>query len=116
MEEQVKHLLYSSWFYLLQNSDLRYSPAQDGVMRVHARITEIGFEPGVAVTARLLVHSQQIGCLLGKGGHIIAEMRRATGASIRVFPKEQSPRPGSSNDEIVQVMYLLAFVVYLFYT
>ena len=36
-------------------------------MRVHARITEIGFEPGAAVVARLLVHSQQIGCLLGRG-------------------------------------------------
>ncbi|KAL5756807.1 hypothetical protein ACOSP7_021238 [Xanthoceras sorbifolium] len=87
-----------------ENSEQRHSPAQDAVMRVHARITEIGFEPGAAVVARLLVHSQQIGCLLGRGGHIITEMRRATGASIRVFPKEQSPRHGSSNDEVVQVI------------
>ncbi|KAK2651846.1 hypothetical protein Ddye_011702 [Dipteronia dyeriana] len=87
-----------------ENSEQRHSPAQDGVMCVHARITEIGFEPGAAVVARLLVHSQQIGCLLGRGGHIITEMRRATGASIRVFPKEQSPRRGSSNDEVVQVI------------
>lgn len=72
-------------------------------MRVHSRIAEIGFEPGQAVVARLLVHSQQIGCLLGRGGHIVSEMRRATGASIRVFPKDQAPRCGSPHDEVVQV-------------
>jgi len=71
---------------------------------VHCRIAEIGFEPGAAVVARLLVHSQQIGCLLGKGGFIITEMRRATGASIRIFSKEQVPKCGSPNDEVVQVI------------
>ncbi|KAH9716190.1 hypothetical protein KPL71_021370 [Citrus sinensis] len=86
------------------NSEMRHSPAQDAVMRVHSRIAEIGFEPGQAVVARLLVHSQQIGCLLGRGGHIVSEMRRATGASIRVFPKDQAPRCGSPHDEIVQVI------------
>ncbi|XP_031254507.1 KH domain-containing protein HEN4-like isoform X2 [Pistacia vera] len=87
-----------------ENSEQRHSPAQDAVMRVHSRIAEIGFEPGNAVVARLLVHSQQIGCLLGRGGYIISEMRRATGASIRVFPREQAPKCGSPNDEVVQVI------------
>lgn len=96
-------LTFSIWFDPLQNSEMRHSPAQDAVMRVHSRIAEIGFEPGQAVVARLLVHSQQIGCLLGRGGHIVSEMRRATGASIRVFPKDQAPRCGSPHDEIVQV-------------
>ncbi|KAJ0075074.1 hypothetical protein Patl1_34922 [Pistacia atlantica] len=94
------------WFvdYFWWNSEQRHSPAQDAVMRVHSRIAEIGFEPGNAVVARLLVHSQQIGCLLGRGGYIISEMRRATGASIRVFPREQAPKCGSPNDEVVQVI------------
>ena len=87
----------------MQNSEQRHSPAQDAIIRVHSRIAEIGFEPGAAVVARLLVHSQQIGCLLGKGGFIITELRRATGASIRIFPKEQVPKYGSQNDEVVQV-------------
>ncbi|KAB2610964.1 KH domain-containing protein [Pyrus ussuriensis x Pyrus communis] len=72
-----------------ENPEQEYSPAQEAVIRAHHRIAEIGFEPGAAVVARLLVHPQQIGCLLGKGGFIITEMRRATGASIRIFPKEQ---------------------------
>lgn len=87
-----------------ENSEQRHSPAQDAVIRVHCRIAEIGFEPGAAVVARILVHSQQIGCLLGKGGIIIAELRRATGASIRVFPKEQIPKFSSRNEEVVQII------------
>lgn len=72
-------------------------------MRVHHRIAEIGFEPGAAVVARLLLHPQQIGCLLGKGGFIINEMRRATGASIRIFPKEQNQKSAYHHDDVVQV-------------
>ncbi|XP_018820408.1 KH domain-containing protein HEN4 isoform X3 [Juglans regia] len=87
-----------------ENSEQKHSPAQEAVIQVHCRIAQIGFEPGAAVVARLLVHSQQIGCLLGKGGFIINEMRRATGASIRIFPKEQVPKCGYPNDEVVQVI------------
>ncbi|RVW42732.1 KH domain-containing protein HEN4 [Vitis vinifera] len=94
----------------LTNSEQKHSPAQDAVIRVHCRIAEIGFEPGAAVVARLLVHSQQIGCLLGKGGIIISEMRRATGASIRIFAKEQVPKCGSQNDELVQISIMKFYI------
>ncbi|XP_010259929.1 PREDICTED: KH domain-containing protein HEN4 [Nelumbo nucifera] len=87
-----------------ENSEQKHSPAQEAVIRAHARIAEIGFEPGAAVVARLLVHSQQVGCLLGKGGSIVAEMRRTTGASIRIFSKEQIPKSGAPNDDVVQVI------------
>uniref|UniRef100_A0A803KQP9 K Homology domain-containing protein n=1 Tax=Chenopodium quinoa TaxID=63459 RepID=A0A803KQP9_CHEQI len=87
-----------------RSMDLKHSAAQDAVIRVHSRIAEVGFEPGAAVIARLLVHSQQIGCLLGKGGLIIAEMRRLTGASIRIFGREQGVNPNIQNDEVVQVI------------
>lgn len=87
-----------------ENPEQKYSPAQEAVIRAHHRIAEIGFEPGAAVVARLLVHPQQIGCLLGKGGFIITEMRRATGASIRIFPKEQVQKGSYQNDEVVQVI------------
>ncbi|KAG7594862.1 K Homology domain type 1 superfamily [Arabidopsis thaliana x Arabidopsis arenosa] len=87
-----------------ENLERRNSLAQDGVMRVHNRIVEIGFEPSAAVVARLLVHSPYIGRLLGKGGHLISEMRRATGASIRVFAKDQATKYESQHDEIVQVI------------
>ncbi|KAI3986387.1 hypothetical protein MKX01_002232 [Papaver californicum] len=87
-----------------ENSEQRHSSAQDAVIRVQSRIAEVGFEPGAAIVARLLVPSQQIGCLLGKGGSIIAEMRRSIGASIRIFAKEQVPKCGAQSDEVVQVI------------
>ncbi|XP_043713741.1 KH domain-containing protein HEN4 [Telopea speciosissima] len=87
-----------------ESPEQKHSPAQDAVLRVHSRIAEIGFEPGAAVVARLLVQSQQVGCLLGKGGTIVVEMRRATGASIRVFGKEQGPKCGGQTDDVVQVI------------
>ncbi|KAJ4962453.1 hypothetical protein NE237_022392 [Protea cynaroides] len=87
-----------------ETSEQKHSPAQEAVLRVHSRIAEIGFEPGAAVVARLLVQSQQVGCVLGKGGTIVVEMRRATGASIRVFGKEQVPKCGGQTDDVVQVI------------
>ncbi|XP_026389662.1 KH domain-containing protein HEN4-like isoform X2 [Papaver somniferum] len=87
-----------------ENSEQRHSSAQDAVIRVQSRIAEVGFEPGAAIVARLLVPSQQIGCLLGKGGSIIAEMRRSTGASIRIFPREQVTKSGAQSDEVVQAI------------
>lgn len=87
-----------------ESAEQNHSPAQEAVIRVQCKIAEIGFEPGAAVIARLLVPSQQIGCLLSKGGIIISDMRRATGASIRVFPNEEVPRFGSQNDGLVQVI------------
>ncbi|KAL5072309.1 hypothetical protein RYX36_011293 [Vicia faba] len=93
----------------LENSEQKHSPTQDAVFRVHGRLTEIGFEQSNAVVARLLVRSPQVGCLLGKGGHVISEMRRATGASIRIFSKEQI-KFISHNEELVQVIGTLQSV------
>lgn len=53
--------------------------------------------------ARLLVSSNQIGCLLGKGGSIISEMRKVTGAYIRIMGKDQIPKFASEGEEVVQV-------------
>ncbi|KAK7293944.1 hypothetical protein RJT34_16825 [Clitoria ternatea] len=86
-----------------ENSEQKHSPAQEAVIRVHCRLTEIGFEPCATVVAKLLVRSLQVGCLLGKGGLVISEMRRATGASIRIFSKEQI-KYISQNEEVVQVI------------
>ncbi|XP_072953582.1 KH domain-containing protein HEN4-like [Typha angustifolia] len=86
-----------------ENTELKHSPAQDAVLRVHSRLAEAGNDKGSAVSARLLVPAQQIGCLLGVGGTIIAEMRKETGASIRIFVKEQVPKCAQANDEVVQV-------------
>lgn len=86
-------------------------PAQEALLRVHARIVdgvggasdEDDDEPPHPVTARLLVPNNQIGCLLGKGGKIIEQMRKEIGAQIRILPKEQLPPCASPTDELVQI-------------
>lgn len=77
---------------------------QDAVLRVQTRIVRaIPDDKDQGVLARLLVSSNQIGCLLGKGGSIIAEMRKLTRAHIRILGKEHIPKCASEDEEVVQV-------------
>ncbi|KAH7296101.1 hypothetical protein KP509_26G008900 [Ceratopteris richardii] len=81
--------------------------AQEALFKVYARITEPSedddYESGL-VTIRLLVPKNHIGCLLGKGGRIIEQMRKDTGAQIRILPKEQLPTCAGDADELIQVI------------
>ncbi|KAK9287451.1 hypothetical protein L1049_015872 [Liquidambar formosana] len=94
-----------------ENTELRYSPAQKAVVLIFSRSVEAGIEKGLdsssnkrsPVTARLVVPSNQVGCLLGKGGTIISEMRKVTGAGIRIIGGDQVPKCASENDEVVQI-------------
>lgn len=96
------------------------SPAQEALFRVHGRIVdsenangsdedEEDGDPNL-VTTRLLVPNNQIGCLLGKGGKIIEQMRDETGAQIRILPKEQLPGCALPTDELVQVSRRIPFL------
>lgn len=93
----------SASLLFLQNLEQRHSPALEALMRVHGRLVEIGFEPGAAVVSRLLVHARLMNSVFGNGGFLIAELRRVTGASIRIFPREQSPKYGLHTEEVLQV-------------
>lgn len=57
----------------------------------------------LSFTSRLLVSSSRIGCLIGKGGSIITEMRRLTKANIRILSKEDLPKIATEDDEMVQI-------------
>eukprot|EP00249_Psilotum_nudum_P018422 c26796_g1_i2 orf=244-1953(+) len=86
-------------------------PAQEALFRVHARITDTDTgsddedddDSPSSVTARLLVPNNQVGCLIGKGGKIIEQMRKEIGGQIRVLPKDQLPACALPTDEIVQL-------------
>ncbi|KAH7372980.1 hypothetical protein KP509_17G032000 [Ceratopteris richardii] len=91
----------------------RLPPAQDALMQIHARILEGGNpkEPNVVedvssrgVTTRMLVPNSQVGCLLGKGGHIIEQMRQESKTQIRILPRDQAPYCAMPTDEIVQII------------
>ncbi|XP_058081787.1 RNA-binding KH domain-containing protein RCF3-like [Magnolia sinica] len=84
--------------------DDRISAAQDAVLRVQSRVLRpVSDGKEKSMSSRLLVPSNQIGCLLGKGGAIIAEMRKASGAYIRILGKDQIPKCASENEEVVQI-------------
>ncbi|XXG77528.1 hypothetical protein AAC387_Pa08g1666 [Persea americana] len=110
-----------------------YSPAQEALMMIHERILEsdssFGFESGGGggggggddeddygrragggggrgrVATRLVVPRPNVGCLLGKGGKIIEQMRVETKTQIRILPRDHNlPRCVSMMEEIVQVV------------
>ncbi|XP_008807925.2 KH domain-containing protein HEN4-like [Phoenix dactylifera] len=82
----------------------RISPVQDAVLRVQHRImVAVPDNKESIVLSRLLVASNQTGCLLGKGGAVIAEMRKLSGAHIRILGKDQIPKGVPENDEVVQI-------------
>jgi hypothetical protein len=57
--------------------------------------------------SRLIVSPNQVGCVLGKGGSIIAEMRKLSKAHIIVLSKDKIPRGVQENDEVVQVCFCI---------
>ncbi|GMH26988.1 hypothetical protein Nepgr_028831 [Nepenthes gracilis] len=84
-------------------------PAQDALFRVHDRVVaeesnadDEGEEDG-HVTARLLVPSDQIGCIIGKGGQIVQSIRTETGAQIRILKDDHLPTCALSSDELLQI-------------
>lgn len=91
-------------------NDDRVCPAMDALFKVHDRVVaddqagDVGsdHEETVQVTARLLVPSDQIGCIIGKGGQIVQAMRSDTDSQIRIV-KNHLPACALSSDELVQV-------------
>lgn len=57
----------------------------------------------VWVQARMLIEHGQVGCVLGKGGDVISELRKRTGASIRVIDKRDLPSCAASDDGLIAV-------------
>lgn len=82
-----------------------FSPTIEAAVRLLPRCSEkVERDSGiVSFTTRLLVPTSRIGCLIGKGGTIVTEMRRLTKANIRILSKENLPKIASDDDEMVQV-------------
>ncbi|CAN4107901.1 unnamed protein product [Withania somnifera] len=91
----------------LENLELRKSPAQTAAVLVFDRILDAGSGMSLGtrslITFRLVVANNQVGCLLGKGGAIISDIRKETGTSIRIFRGDRVPKCVSDNDEVVQI-------------
>ncbi|CAN8312188.1 unnamed protein product [Cochlearia groenlandica] len=81
------------------------SPTVNAAIRLQQRCSEkVGKEVvDSAFTTRLLVSSSHIGCLIGKGGAVISEMRSVTRANIRVLQKENVPKIAREDEEMVLI-------------
>lgn len=78
----------------------------NAAIRLQVRCSEkVGKESNdSAISTRLLVSSSQIGCLIGKGGAVISEMRSVTRANIRILQKDNVPKIAREDEEMVQVI------------
>lgn len=92
------------------DDDERVSPAQDALFKVHDRIiaeeppvVDDQFDEAQQVTVRMLVPADQIGCVIGKGGQVVQNIRNETRAQIRILSSEHLPRCALSSDELLQV-------------
>lgn len=86
-------------------------PAQDALLKIHDRVAAEDLddhdeEGGPQVNAKLLVPSDQIGCVIGKGGQIVQSIRSESGAHIRILKDEHLPPCALSSDELVQVNWI----------
>eukprot|EP01018_Ginkgo_biloba_P029386 Gb_18830 [translate_table: standard] len=84
--------------------DDNLSPAQEALLHIQSQIVDLGPDKDGVITTRLLVPANHVGCLIGKGGSVISEMRRATGANIRILPREDLPPCALDTDELVQIV------------
>ncbi|KAI3815326.1 hypothetical protein L1987_14989 [Smallanthus sonchifolius] len=86
----------------METPESRNSPAQNAVILVFNR-SEAGrpSPTGITASARLLISPSQMGCLLGKGGSIIADMRKVTGAVIKIVGDNQVPKCALETDLVV---------------
>ncbi|KAK4362927.1 hypothetical protein RND71_018168 [Anisodus tanguticus] len=103
-----------------------FSPAQEALLLIHERILDSdaggggyngsggveveeefrmrGVSGNNRAVTRLVVTRMHVGCLLGKGGKIIEQMRMETKTHIRILPRDHSlPRCVSMSEEIVQI-------------
>ena len=76
--------------------------AQVALFRVYRCIVESGGND-MPLPFRLLVQTSQIGCLIGKGGSIIKQIRSETGATVRVLPSSALPACANADDELLEI-------------
>ncbi|KAG5040820.1 hypothetical protein JHK82_012935 [Glycine max] len=94
----IKSMRQASGARIESPSDLK-SMAVEAVLLMQGKIND---EDDTTVSIRLLVPSKVIGCIIGKSGSIINEIRKRTKADVRIS-KGDKPKCANANDELVEV-------------
>lgn len=78
--------------------------AVEAVLLLQGKINDNDDDDDDTVSIRLLVPSKIIGCIIGKSGSIINEIRKKTKADVRIS-KTEKPKCAEDNDELVEVYF-----------
>lgn len=84
--------------------------AVEAVLMLQEKIND---EDDTTISIQLLVPSKVIGCIIGKGGSIINEIRKRTRADVRIS-KGEKPKMADANDEFIEVWLLFSLLDILF--
>ncbi|CAN1141285.1 KH domain-containing protein At4g18375 [Linum perenne] len=84
--------------FIMSPDDLK-SMAVEAVLLLQEKIND---EDEDTVRMRMLIASKVIGCIIGKSGSIISEIRKRTNADIRIS-KGDKPKCAEVNDELVEL-------------
>ncbi|XP_058098106.1 KH domain-containing protein At4g18375-like isoform X2 [Magnolia sinica] len=84
-----------------ESTDDLKSTAVEAVLLLQGKINDN--DENDTVNIRFLVPSKVIGCLIGKSGSIINEMRKSTRADVRIS-KSEKPKCANDDDELVEVI------------
>uniref|UniRef100_A0A2P2J694 K Homology domain-containing protein n=1 Tax=Rhizophora mucronata TaxID=61149 RepID=A0A2P2J694_RHIMU len=82
-----------------ESADDLKSMAVEAILLLQKKIND---QDDDTVSIRLLVPSKVIGCIIGKGGSIINEIRKRSKSDIRIS-KGDKPKCADRNDELVEV-------------
>ncbi|KAL8108346.1 hypothetical protein AgCh_024710 [Apium graveolens] len=83
-----------------EKSDDVKSMASEAVLLLQEKIND---EDADTVSIRLLIPSKVIGCIIGKNGSIINEIRKRAKADVRIS-KGDKPKCADDDDELVEVL------------
>ncbi|KAF8391037.1 hypothetical protein HHK36_023337 [Tetracentron sinense] len=84
-----------------ESADDQKSMAVEAILLLQGKINDNDDDDTVSI--RLLVPSKIIGCIIGKSGSIINEIRKRTKADVRIS-KGEKPKCAGDNDELVEVV------------
>lgn len=90
------------WSVFLQSPDDMKSMAVEAVLLLQEYIND---ENAEKVKMQLLVPSKVVGCVIGKNGSVINEIRKRTNANIHILK--------GNRDDRVEVIILIEFQIFL---
>ncbi|KAG9142940.1 hypothetical protein Leryth_006208 [Lithospermum erythrorhizon] len=77
-------------------------PAQEALLHIQTRIVDLIPGKENVITTRILVQSDEVGCLEGSGGSL-SEIRKLSGADVQILRREELPVCVLGSDEIIQI-------------